>query len=413
MKVAVMGQGYVGFPLAVAAAEAGHEVIAFEPDPQRFEQLRVGVSYIENVPRKRLGAVLKSGRYWPTREEARLADFDIAVIAVPTPLKDRLLDLNGVRQAAETLARHVRKGTTVILESTTHPGTTRKVVLPILEALSRLRAGTGFHLGYCPERVDPGNERWTLATTPKVVSGLTEECRARVAEFYAGITQKVVLADSLEEAELAKVFEDAFRHVNVALVNELSRVAHLLGVDVRHTLDLAGSKPFGFTKFTPGSGVSGPSSPVDPVYLSHHVKTGDDEPFRLVELAQQINDGQPAYVVSRLQDTLNTRHRKALKDARVLVLGLDRKADADDTHQSPAAGVVAELEHRGALVHTTVPQVAGPVQGRRGRLPYRAYDAVVLLTPHKEFDLTRIAGEAVYVLDVLGVMPEAAHIERL
>jgi len=408
-----MGQGYAGLPLAVAAAEAGHEVIGFEPDPQRCEQLRVGVSYIEDVPRTRLCAALKSGRYWPTREEARLAEFDVAVITVPTQHKERALDLNGVRHATETLSRHVRKGTTVILESATHPGTTRKIVLPILEALSRLRAGTGFHLGYSPERIDPGNERWTLASTPKIVSGLTEECRARVAEFYAGITEKVVLAESLEAAELAKAFEDAFCHVNVALVNELSRVAHTLGVDAWHTLDLADSKPFGFTKFTPGTGVSGHSFPIDPVHVRNHIKAGYGEPFRLVELAQEINETQPAFVISRLEDALNTRFRKALKDARILVLGLDRKAGLVDSHLCPAADIVVELEGRAALVHSTVPRVTDHAHGRRIRLPYRAYDAVVLLSPHKEFDLAKVAAEAAYVLDVRGVLPEAPHIERI
>ncbi|MEV7004704.1 nucleotide sugar dehydrogenase [Streptomyces sp. NPDC093982] len=407
-----MGQGYVGLPLAVAAVQAGHHVIGFEPDPQRFEQLRADVSYIKNVHGKALSAALKSGRYMPTRDESRLTKFDIAIIAVPTPLKNRQPDLNAVRQATERLARHVHKGTTVILESTVRPGTTRKIVLPILEALSRLRGGTGFHLGFCPERIAPGNEQWTFANTPKVVSGLTEECRDRVAEFYSSITQNVVLADSLEEAELAKAFENAYRHVNVALVNELSRVAHTLGADVWHTLALADSKPFGFTKFTPGPGVGGHCVPVDPVYLGH-ARTQHRESFRLVELAQDINRAQSAYVVSRLQDTLNTRHGKALDGARILVLGLAHKAAFDESCQSPAVEVVAELERRGAVVHAVDPHVAETVQAPQTLLPYKAYDAVVLLAAHNESDLAQIADEAVYVLDTHGAMPEAPHIERL
>nr|WP_129312436.1 nucleotide sugar dehydrogenase [Streptomyces sp. L2] len=413
MKIVVMGQGYVGLPLAMAAVEAGHDVIGLELDEQRCSQLRSGTSYIEDVPDKALQTALKTGRYRPTGDEERLAGFDVAVIAVPTPLKERLPDLTAVRLAAEMLARYVHRGCTVILESTTHPGTTRQIVLPLLEVRSRLRAGVGFHLGFSPERIDPGNEEWTFANTPKIVSGLTEECRERVREFYAGITQNVVPADSLEEAELAKVFENTFRHVNIALVNEFSRVAHTLGVDVWRTLDLAGSKPFGFTKFTPGPGVGGHCLPVDPVFLSHHVRTKYGEPFRLVELAQDINEAQPSYVVARLQNALNIRHGKALKDSRVLALGLAYKPGVADSRQSPAVEVVTELKQKGAQVDTMDPHATGTVRGPLAPLPYQTYDAVVLLTAHQEFDLAQIAAEAPYVLDTRGVMPDAPHIERL
>ncbi|MDN3026046.1 nucleotide sugar dehydrogenase [Streptomyces sp. S.PB5] len=406
-----MGQGYVGLPLAMAAVEAGHHVTGFEPDQERLEQLCAGTSYIEDVPGRTLSAALKSGRYRPTHDDTLLTDFDIAVITVPAPLKERQPDLGAVREAAETLARHVRKGDTVILESTTHPGTTRKIVLPILEALSRLRAGTSFHLGFSPERIDPGNEQWSFANTPKIVSGLTEECRNRVAEFYAGITQHVVLANSLEEAELAKVFENVFRHVNVALVNELCRVAHTLDVDVWQTLALADSRPFGFTRFSPGHGVDGHCLPVDPVFLTRHVRTQYGEPFRLVELAQDINETQPSYVVGRVQDALDTRYGKALEDARVLALGLACKPGAADACRSPAVEVVAELRRKGAIVDALDPHVAAATQ--HPPQPYGTYDAVVLLTEHDEFDLAAIASEAVYVLDTRGVMPAAPHIERL
>jgi len=307
----------------------------------------------------------------------------------------------------------MRPGCTVILESTSHPGTTRDIVLPILEAGSRFRAGVDFHLGFSPERIDPGNEQWTFANTPKVVSGLTKECCARVKEFYAGVTKNVVVAGSLEEAELAKVFENTFRHVNVALVNELCRVAHTLGVDVWRTLDLAASKPFGFMKFVPGPGVGGHCLPVDTVYLSHHVRTQYGEPFRLVELAQEINEAQPAYVVGRLQDGLNSRFGRALKGARILVLGLTYKAGVADARQSPAVEVAAELERRGAQVDAVDPHMADGVDRKRVPLPYRSYDAVVLLTAHPEFPLARIAEEAGYVLDTRGVMPDIPQVERL
>lgn len=408
-----MGQGYVGLPLAMAAVEAGHHVIGFELDERRCKRLSAGTSYIEDVSDKTLQDALKSGRYQPTRDEKYLAVFDVAVIAVPTPLKERMPDLSAVRLATEMLARYVRRGVTVILESTTHPGTTRQIVLPLLEVRSRLRAGAGFHLGFSPERIDPGNEEWTFANTPKIVSGLTTACRDRVWEFYAGITENVIPADSLEEAELAKVFENTFRHVNIALVNEFSRVAHTLGVDVWHTLDLADSKPFGFTRFTPGPGVGGHCLPVDPVFLTHHVRTKYGEPFRLVELAQDINESQPGYVVSRLQNGLNTRHGKALKDARVLALGLAYKPGVADSRQSPAVEVVTDLRRKGAHVDVVDPHLTGAACDLLTPPRYQDYDAVVLLTAHNEFDLAQIAAEAPYVLDTRGVMPEAPHIERL
>lgn len=413
MKVAIMGQGYVGLPLAVAAVEAGHDVIGFEPDSARFKRLCVGDSYVEDVPEKTLQAALKTGRYRPTQKNELLADFDVAVIAVPTPLRDGIPELDAVRKTTESLACNLRKGALVILESTSHPGTTRKVVLPILENRSRMQAGSDFHLGFSPERIDPGNEQWTFKNTPKIVSGLTRECRDKAEVFYAGITKDVVLAETLEEAELAKVFENTFRHVNVALVNELCRVAHTLRVDVWRTLALAGSKPFGFMRFNPGPGVGGHCLPVDPVYLSHHVRTQYGEPFRLVELSQEINEAQPAYVVSRLQDALNSREGKTLKDAKVLVLGLAYKEGVADSRQSPAVAVVSELERKGACVDAVDPYVADAVHRLRAPMPYRAYDAVVLLTAHPEFNLAQIAEESRYVLDTRGAMPDGPHIERL
>ncbi|MFD8739627.1 nucleotide sugar dehydrogenase [Streptomyces sp. NPDC059618] len=423
MKIAVMGQGYVGLPLAMAAVTAGHDVVGFEPDERRLVQLRQGVSYVEDIPDKELREALEGGRYEPTRTEDCLVDFDVAVITVPTPLKDRQPDLSFVEAATETVARHVKDGAVVILESTTHPGTTREVVASILEDATGWKPGHGLHVGFSPERIDPGNERWTFGNTPKIVSGLTPACRDRVAGFYSGITEHIVLAGSVEEAELAKVFENTYRHVNIALVNELGRLAHTLGVDVWRTLALAGTKPFGFTRFLPGPGVGGHCLPVDPVYLTHHARTRYGQAFRLVELAQDINEAQPAYVVQRLQDTLNTRLHRGVYGARILALGLAYKAGTADHRQSPAAQVVSLLEDKGARVdvldphvkpysvHGDTPTVFGP--HTIPPLPYGDYDAVVLLTAHDEFDLQRIAIEATYVLDTRGVMPDALNIERL
>lgn len=421
-----MGQGYVGLPLAMAAMKAGHQVIGFEPDKERCDMLIKGRSYIEDVPSAQLREALAGGirRYWPTHVEQQLADFDVAVITVPTPLRKGEPDLSYVKAATATLGLYLKRGATVILESTTYPGTTRDVVLPLLEIPSELKAGEDFHVGFSPERIDPGNRNWTFGNTPKIVSGLTPRCRDIVSVFYSTITENVVPAETLEEAELAKVFENTYRQVNIALVNELQRHAKVLGADVHNVLDLCATKPFGFTKFTPGPGVGGHCIPCDPVYLTHHLRTEHGTSFRLVELAQEINTTQPAYVVQRVQDVLNDRLGKALKGSRILALGQAYKPGTADMRESPAVQVVELLRAKGADVETVDPY--HPADVAPGN--YRAiapdwepsyghlktdHDIVVLLTPHDEFDLTRIADSGALVLDTRGVMPCGDNIERL
>lgn len=414
MRIAVMGQGYVGLPLAMAAVDAGHHVIGFEPGHQRFERLSAASSYVEDVPDKTLRAALDTGRYLPTRDEETLTGFDVAVITVPTPLKDRQPDLSYVCAAARTLAPGLKGGATVVLESTTHPGTTRDVLVPILEGVTGWKAGVDFHIGFSPERIDPGNQQWTFENTPKIVAGLTLDCRDRVAEFYASVTQHLVLAESLEEAELAKVFENTQRQVNIALVSELQRHAHTLGVDVYRVIDLCTTKPFGFTRYVPGPGVGGHCIPCDPVYLSEHLHREYGTRFRLVELAQEINDSQPAYVVRRLQDSLN-RQGKAISSCRILALGQAYKPNTADMRESPAVDVTELLVDLGAHVSVVEPHLQYLTAGDYREVPddLSSYDAVVLLTPHDTFDLQHIADRARFVLDTRGVMPDAAHIERL
>ncbi|MEU0413556.1 nucleotide sugar dehydrogenase [Streptomyces griseorubiginosus] len=419
MHICVLGQGYVGLPLALRAAEAGHTVTGYEPDIRRCRQLSEGSSYIEDIDSARLREVLASGAYAPSSDPKDLKGFDIAVITVPTPLTDRTPDLSCVRAAARDLAVRLEPGATVVLESTTHPGTTRDVLIPLLEEGSGLVAGRDFHVGFSPERIDPGNPDWRLENTPKIVAGLTDACLRRVKAFYDSVTEVTVPASGLEEAELAKVFENTYRHVNIALVNELSRMAHTLGVDVWHTLELAATKPFGFTKFLPGPGVGGHYLPIDPVYLSHHVKTRHGKTFRLIELAQDINDGQPDYVVQRLQDTLSRRFRRSVHGARILALGAAYKPGTADARQSPAVHVIDRLRAMGADVTVVDPYLSGedcrdiPFAGTDAAVRVADFDAVVLLTPHAAFDLTRVADEATFVLDTRGVMPHAAHIEQL
>lgn len=421
-----MGQGYVGLPLAMAAVKAGHEVIGYEPNKERCDMLAEGKSYIEDVPDLQLMEALAglSGLYRPTCDEQRLTGFDVAVITVPTPLRKGEPDLSYVKAAATTLGLHLKRGATVILESTTYPGTTREVVVPLLEIPSELTAGEDFHVGFSPERIDPGNKTWRFDNTPKIVSGLTFECTRRVKDFYAQMTVAVEAA-SLEEAELAKVFENTYRQVNIALVNELQRHARLLGADVHNVLDLCATKPFGFTKFTPGPGVGGHCIPCDPVYLTHHLRTEHGTSFRLVELAQEINDAQPSYVVQRLQDALNERGLP-LKDARIIALGQAYKPGTGDMRESPAVQVVELLRAKGADVETVDPHYGSDVPtGAYTEINYNAeaqdwnrphlveYDAAVLLTPHAEFDLAKIADSGVFVLDTCGKMSHGDNIERL
>jgi UDP-N-acetyl-D-glucosamine dehydrogenase len=419
-----MGQGYVGLPLAMAAAEAGHEVIGYEPSKERCDSLTSGVSYVEDVPDLRLQEAL-AGRhgptYKPTTGEYMLQNFDVAVITVPTPLRKGEPDLSYVKAAASTLGLYLTPGATVILESTTYPGTTREVVVPLLEIPSEMTAGEDFHVGFSPERIDPGNGQWTFDVTPKIVAGLTHRCKDIIATFYSTITKSVVVAETLEEAELAKVFENTYRQVNIALVNELQRHAALLGVDVHNVLDLCATKPFGFTKFTPGPGVGGHCIPCDPVYLTHRLRTEYGAAFRLVELAQEINDSQPAYVVQRLQDALNERLHIGVHGAQILALGAAYKPDTADMRESPAVQVVELLRAKGARVTVVDPffpeedidTLHHIPDDTHGGLNCGDYDAVVLLTPHTAFDLQRVADQATYVLDTRGAMSSAPHIERL
>ncbi|MFF3323192.1 nucleotide sugar dehydrogenase [Streptomyces sp. NPDC002889] len=416
MQVCVLGQGYVGLPLALCAAEAGHTVVGYELDPVRCRQLGAGASYVEDIPSARLAEALSSGAYIPSSDPDAVKGFDIAIITVPTPLTDRAPDLSCVRDAARTLAPRLEPGATVVLESTTYPGTTRNVLLPLLEEGSRLAAGQDFHLGFSPERIDPGNTTWTLVNTPKIVAGLSEPCLNRIKAFYDSVVEVTVPASGLEEAELAKVFENTFRHVNIALVNELAKLGHLLNIDVGNALDCAGTKPFGFMRFTPGPGVGGHCLPIDPVYLSHHVRQELGETFRFVELAQEVNERQPVYVVDRLQDALN-RRSKCLNGSRIVALGLSYKPGTSDTRESPARNVIELLQARGAAC-TVIDPHAGPNTGFpvKPHLDARELadaDAVVVLTDHPEFDPHLVRAHAPYVLDTRRTIPPGAHIEHL
>ncbi|MFF0445421.1 nucleotide sugar dehydrogenase [Streptomyces sp. NPDC004609] len=416
MNITVLGQGYVGLPLAMRAAETGHNVTGYEPDYARCAQLTSGDSYVEDIPSARLREAIAADTYRATDDPRDLKGFEIAVITVPTPLTNRAPDLTCVRDAARTVSYYIEPGSTVILESTTYPGTTRDVVIPLLEEGSGLTAGKDFHVGFSPERIDPGNATWRFENTPKVVSGLTPACLERVKAFYDSLVDTTVSASGLEEAELAKVFENTFRHVNIALVNELGKLGHLLGVDVGDALDCAATKPFGFMRFTPGPGVGGHCLPIDPVYLSHHVRQQLGETFRFVELAQEVNERQPAYVVERLQSALN-RFGKCLKGARILALGLTYKPGTADMRESPARTVVELLTAQGADCTVVDPHLTShpgtPYLTALTERDLAGADAVLVLTDHPEFDFETVRDHAAYVLDTRRAVPAGAHVEHL
>ncbi|GAA0816561.1 nucleotide sugar dehydrogenase [Spirilliplanes yamanashiensis] len=418
-RVVVVGQGYVGLPLAMRAVEVGHRVTGYDVDTNRTKLLNASESFVEDVPAAVLEAAHTSGRYQVSSEARSCAGFDVAVITVPTPLRDGNPDLSYVESAARTLGRFLRPGATVVLESTTYPGTTEEFVAPILEEVSGLVAGVDFHLGYSAERIDPGNRTWTFVTTPKVVSGVDERSLAAIDAFYAGLVDRTVPVGSPREAELAKLLENTFRHVNIALVNEVAMFAHELGIDIWSVIDAAATKPFGYMRFTPGPGVGGHCLPIDPSYLSWRVKRSLGRSFRFVELANDINEHMPDHVVHRLMVALNRSHR-SVNGARVLLLGLSYKPNTGDARESPAVSVAQQLLTLGAEVRGADPYLREGHVDRVVRVDLTAEeltaaDAVVVLTDHDAFDYDLVAQHASYVLDCRRRVPRdaAAQVELL
>jgi UDP-N-acetyl-D-glucosamine dehydrogenase len=399
--VVVVGQGYVGLPLAVRAVEAGHRVIGFDLDKHRIDQLRRGESFIDDVRDDEIGACLRTGRYAPTDDPRELAGFRVAVVCVPTPLRDGAPDLSFVEDSARLLAPHLTPGACVVLESTTYPGTTEEVFGPVLEAGSGLRAGADFHLGYSPERIDPSNPTWHLQNTPKIVSGVDDASADAVRAFYDTIVDRTVPAPGTREAELAKLLENTFRHVNIALVNELAVYCHELGIDVWSVVDMAATKPFGFMKFTPGPGVGGHCLPIDPSYLSWRAL---GRTFRFVEIANDVNDNMPGYVVSRVIEHLN-RRRLAVNGSRVLLVGLTYKRNSGDARQSPAVPVAQRLAQLGAQLWAVDPKVTSSDVPELVQLVectpevLAEADVVVVLTDHDDVDWELVEQHADRVLD--------------
>jgi nucleotide sugar dehydrogenase len=406
--VVIIGLGYVGMPLAREACAAGMRVAGLDLRSELVERLRAGRSHVDDLADADVEDMLRAG-FTPTTDPAVLGRCGVVVVCVPTPLSgDGRPDLSDVIGAVRAIVPYLRPGMLVVLESTTYPGTTEEVVLPIL-CESGLRVGSDFQLAFSPERIDPGNPDYGLRNTPKVVGGVTAGCTAAAAAFYGKLCDTVVTAKGTREAELAKLLENTYRQVNIALVNEMAVFCHELGVDLWDAIECASSKPFGFQAFHPGPGVGGHCIPIDPNYLSYKVRTLG-YPFRLVELAQEINGRMPAYTVQRAAELLN-RDGKPLRDADVLLLGVTYKADLADQRESPALGVARALLRRGARLSfhdpyvtdwqvdgVTVERVADPVRAAR-----RA-DLTILLQAHRAYLAPELTEGAGPLLDTRGVL---------
>ena len=416
MKVGIIGMGYVGLPLAVAFAEAGSEVVGLDVDRRVVEGIARGESTVEDVPSERLGPLV-GDRIEVTTDHAGLADCDAVIICVPTPLAHRREpDLAYVDSAGRSLAAVLRKGQLVVLESTTYPGTTRDRLAPLLEE-SGLRAGTDFHVAFSPERIDPGRTDHTIRTTPKLVGGLTPTCLDRAAELYSLICDEVVRLSSPEAAELAKLLENIFRSVNIALVNELAMLSDRMGIDIWEVVDAAATKPFGFMRFEPGPGMGGHCLPIDPFYLAFKAREYDF-PTEFIELAGKINQQQPHFCVDKVVRALNDVGRPA-RGSRVLLLGVSYKTGVGDLRESPAIRIAELLRELGAEVSYHDPHVESvPDLDLRSLELGEALsgcDVACVVTAHPEVDYERVVAEAPLVVDFRGVTRgiEAPNLVRL
>jgi len=414
--LAVLGLGYVGMPLVRQAVAAGLGVVGIDPNAAKVEGLRAGRSHVDDLTDTEIAALLKTG-FMPTVDPGALRGADTVVICVPTPLsEDGAPDLSAVISAAETVAAHLSRGTLVVLESTTYPGTTEEILRPILEQ-GGLKAGTDFNLAYSPERIDPGNPVWGIANTPKVIGGVTSRCTERAAAFYGKFIDTVVPVKGTREAEMAKLLENTYRHINIALVNEMAVFCDELGIDLWESIRAAQTKPFGFQAFFPGPGVGGHCIPIDPNYLSYKVRTLG-YPFRFVELAQEINARMPAYVAMRVQRLLNA-HRKPVNGSSILLLGVTYKPDIADERESPARPLARRLLELGAELSFHDPYVArwslGDVELERVAdlsSAVTAADLVLVTTLHSSYDLHAIAADAACIFDTRGRL-DGPNVERL
>jgi UDP-N-acetyl-D-glucosamine dehydrogenase len=418
LDLVVIGLGYVGLPLAQEASRSGLRVTGFDLNTKVVATLAGLRSHVDDLSDDDVAAMTAAG-FVATSDPSVIAAARNVVICVPTPLaEDGRPDLRPVLAATATVAEHITPGTLVVLESTTYPGTTDELLRPQLEQHG-MTVGTDIFLAFSPERIDPGNTKFGFRNTPKVVGGITPACTERAAEFYRTIVDEVVLARGTREAEMAKLLENTYRHVNIALVNEMARFCHELDIDLWDVIRCASTKPFGFQAFYPGPGVGGHCIPIDPNYLSYRVQAALGYPFRFVELAQEINNGMPSYVVHRIQDALN-QVAKPLRGSTVLLIGVTYKADISDERESPAVPIAQKLSAQGAVVSFHDPYVSswsasGLELDRVADLEEAVTkaDITVLLQHHSGYDLDHIGRLASQVLDTRGSMPDLPSVERL
>lgn len=405
--VGVLGLGYVGLPLAREFAAAGLKVVGFDIDEKKVRILNSGRSIIKHVPHEQVRRMVKTGRFRATSDMAQIRKVDAVLVCVPTPLtENREPDVQFIVSSSQTIAKYLRPGQLIVLESTTYPGTTRELMAPILER-SGLKAGRDFHLAYSPEREDPGNKDFTTKTIPKVVGGLTKKCRYMACRLYGAAIVRTVPVSSLEAAEAAKILENVYRCVNIAMVNELKIVFDRMGIDIWEVISAASTKPFGFKAFYPGPGLGGHCIPIDPFYLTWKARQYG-MPTRFIELAGEINTSMPHYVVAKTIEALNER-RKSLKGSKVLVLGLAYKKDIDDLRESPSIELIELLRRKGAKVDYNDPYIPRTHKQRQHDLKMSSkklsakmlagYDAVLISTDHSAYDYNWIVKHAKLVID--------------
>ena len=403
--VAVIGLGYVGLPLAIQATSSNLKVYGYDIDENKISNYNLGKSTIEDISDEQLEESLEKGLCLSS-DPKYLSESETIVISVPTPLTDYQPDLSYVKAAAETIAKNITKNQIIILESTTYPGTTVEVLIPAIEEISNLKAGVDFFVGYSPERIDPGNNTWNFKNTPKVISGINDESLSKIENFYEQIIDSVVRVSGTKEAEMVKLLENTYRHVNIALINELAILCNMLEIDIWEVVNAAKTKPFGFESFRPGPGVGGHCIPVDPNYLSFKTRQ-IGKPVRFVELAQEINNSMPSYVVSRLLEKMNLLE-KPFKNSNILILGVAYKKDIGDVRESPAIGIIENLFERGVNVKYYDPFVDSLlvntkyVEKEDSFDNINKYDLVLVHTAHTDFENFDFSKVSVPIFDATG-----------
>ena len=403
--LAVIGLGYVGLPLAIEAANSKLKVVGYDINESLVTNLNNSTSHVEDISNNQVSNSLEKNLIFTSDSEI-LGESEYIVISVPTPLTDYQPDLSFVEAATKSIAENLQKGHVVILESTTYPGTTLEIVKPILEKSSKLTAGEDFLLGYSPERIDPGNEKWTFKNTPKIVSGINKKSLEKISEFYKLIIDEVVEVSGTREAEMVKLIENTYRQVNIAMVNELAILSNMLDIDIWEVVEAAKTKPFGFQSFRPGPGVGGHCIPIDPKYLSFKTRQ-IGQPVRFVELAQEINNSMPNYVVARISELMN-KQEILLKNSKILILGVAYKKDIGDTRESPALDIIESLLEKSVDISYYDPHVDELTVNKRSIAREENlenlsnFDLILIHTPHSKFQEINFDSVASLIFDSTG-----------